>query len=303
MVSPTVDVIIPAFNISRHLPTALESVIAQSFEDWQIVVVDDGSTDRIDATMRPFQERLGARLTYVKQQNQGPSAARNTGIRHSSGELIALLDGDDVWLPHRLERSVACLQSRPEAGLSYGWITRIAESGELLGTWQGNGPFAEGKLASQIYMRKVELPCPTITLRRACLKELGLFDEQMRATEDRDLWLRIAQRYEIACIPEVLAYYRMGANSASANYDKMMKAQLHFLNKHFGEDGCGTAERQAALARVYRQRAEGFKAQRQPWQALFTSGRALATRPQDTETLRTTVSLALNLLRPDAKGK
>ena len=295
--TPTVDVIIPAYNISRHLPTALESVMLQTFQNWRIVVVDDGSTDGTEAVLKPFFDRLGTRLTYLKQRNQGPSAARNTGIRHTSGELIALLDGDDLWVPDRLEVSVACLVSRPAAGLSYGLITRMTETGEVLDTFAGNGAHAEGWLARQIYMRRVEFPCPTVTVRRACLEEIGLFDEAMRATEDRDLWLRLAQRYEIAFIPEVLAYYRTAASSASLNYDKMMKAQLHFVEKHFGEPGCGEQERQTALARIYRQRAEGFKANHQPWKALVTSGRALAARPTDRDSLRTVASLALNVLR------
>ena len=294
---PIVDVIIPAYNISRHLPAALESVMAQTYANWHIIVVDDGSNDGTEAAIRPYQDRLGERLAYYKQPNQGPSAARNTGIRQSSGELIAFLDGDDLWLPDRLAVSVACLERRPAAGLSYGLITRMTESGKLLDTFRGNGAGSEGKLASQIYMRRVEFPCPTVTVRRSCLQQVGLFDESMRATEDRDLWLRIAQRYEIAFIPEVLAYYRIASSSASLNYDKMMSAQLRFLEKHFGEPGCGPTERRMALARIYRQRAEGFKATRQPWKALVTSGRALATAPTDRDTLRTTASLALRLLR------
>lgn len=295
--TPTVDVIIPAYNISRHLPAALESVIAQTFQNWRIVVVDDGSTDQTEAVLKTFQERLGARLTYLKQANQGPSAARNTGIRHASGELIAFLDGDDLWVPERLADSVACLAANRAAGLSYGLVTRITEAGEVIGTFAGNGQHAAGRLASQIYMRRVEFPCPTVTVRRACLDVVGLFDEGMRATEDRDLWLRIAQRYEIAFVPKVLALYRTAASSASLNYDKMMRAQLHFIEKHFGEPGCGPAERQAALGRIYRQRAEGYKASREPWKALVTSGRALARCPTDTGSLRTAASLALDLLR------
>ena len=295
--TPTVDVIIPAYNICRHLPSALESVVAQTYGKWRIVVVDDGSAEETETVLKPFQERLGTQLAFYRQTNQGPSAARNTGIRHSSGELIAFLDGDDTWLPGRLAASVACLAKRPAAGLSYGLITRMTETGEVLDSFAGNGVYAEGKLASQIYMRKVEFPCPTVTVRRSCLEEVGLFDEAMRATEDRDLWLRIAQRYEVAFIPEVLAFYRTASSSASLDYDKMMRAQLGFLEKHFGEPACGAAERQAALARIYRQRAEGFKATRQPWKALVTSGRALVTSPTDRDTLRTTASLALNLLR------
>ena len=294
---PSVDVIIPAYNISRHLRAAIESVNAQSYRDWRIVVVDDGSTDDTQGVLRPLQEQLGSRLTYLKQPNAGPSAARNTGIRASSGELVAFLDGDDLWIPDRLAESVACLQSRPEAALSYGLVTRIAEDGRVIDTWAGNGKPNEGRIASQIYMRAVEFPSVTVTVRRAALTAVGLFDERMRATEDRDLWLRIAQQHEVAFIPKVLALYRVAASSASGNFDKMMAAQLHFIQKHYGEPGCGDAERRPALARVYRQRAEAYKAARQPWKALRMAGRALAVFPSDRETLRTAASTALSLFR------
>ncbi|MGI4830326.1 MAG: glycosyltransferase family 2 protein [Janthinobacterium lividum] len=300
--TPTVDVIIPAYNISRHLPTALESVINQTFQNWRIFVVDDGSSDGTEEVLRPFQDRLGARLVYTKQQNQGPSAARNTGIRQGSAGYIALLDGDDLWVPERLADSVDRLERTPAAGLSYGLVTRISETGGVIDTWRGNETPVEGKLASDVYMRRVEFPCPTITIRRTCLEEVGLFDEQMRATEDRDLWLRIAQIREVAFIPKVLAFYRTAASSASLNYEKMMNAQLHFVAKHFGEPGCGPKERQAAMARIYRQRAQGFKAEKQPWKAFVTSSRALATYPRDKDTMRTTVSLALNLLKTQRGG-
>lgn len=297
--TPTVDVIIPAYNISRHLPAALESVISQTFENWRIFLVDDGSTDNTDEVIAPFKQRLGSRLTYLKRENGGIAAARNTGIRNSAGQYIAILDGDDVWLPNRLAMSIACLEDRPEAGLSYGLITRIADDGSRLETFQGNSPLAEGKLASQIYMRTVELPCPTITFRRSCIEEVGLFDESMRAVEDRDLWLRIALRSEIAFIPEVIALYRMSANSVSRNYDKQLQAQLRFIDKHYGAAGCGPVQRRYARARAFKQRAEAFKASRQPWKALSAALRAVTTNPAERGNFRTAASLTWNLLRFD----
>src|ERR1700761_3498976 len=110
---PTVDVIIPGYNAAHFLPTAIDSVIAQSFEDWRIVLVDDGSKDDTAAVIAPYQARLGDKLKYVYQENRGLPAARNTAIRNSDSEFLALLDADDVWLPFRLEESLKSFAGRP----------------------------------------------------------------------------------------------------------------------------------------------------------------------------------------------
>ena len=100
---PKVDIIIPAYNAAKYLPAAIESVIAQTFEDWRIVLVDDGSTDNTAEVVAPYIDRLGPKLLYIKQANAGLPAARNAAIRNSSSEFLALLDADDVWLPDALE--------------------------------------------------------------------------------------------------------------------------------------------------------------------------------------------------------
>ena len=290
---PKVDVIIPAYNAVKYLPAAIESVMAQTFEDWRIVLVDDGSTDNTAEVVAPFIKQLGPRLKYIKQPNSGLPAARNAAIHSSYAEFLALLDADDVWLPFRLTESLMRFENRPRVGLAYGLISRINPEGIVIDTFAGNQQHAEGNIAPYIYMRKVELPCPTITFRRKCVDEVGLFDETMRATEDRDLWLRIALRYEVAFVPKVLAYYRTSPNSMSTDPDRMLKAQLQFIQKHYGAQGCGMQARQIALARVYKQRAEALLLREQPWAALMSSLRALALYPLDIDNARTAGSLLL----------
>jgi glycosyltransferase involved in cell wall biosynthesis len=291
----TVDVIIPAFNAAKYLPTAIESVISQTFGDWQILLVDDGSTDNTKEVVAPFLDRLGFRIRYIHQNNRGLPAARNTAIRASTSEFLALLDADDVWLPSRLEESLKVLVDRPQAGLAYGLTRTIDPEGRLYGTiWAGNSTNREGKIATHIYTRKVELPCPTITFRRQCIDEVGVFDEAMSATEDRDLWLRIAFRYEIAFVPKLLAYYRLSPNSMSADPQRMFQAQLHFINKHYGSEGCGLRSRRIALARAYKQRAEVLKNRGRSWASLSSALRAVTIYPLDMDNLRTASSLLLN---------
>ena len=298
----TVDVIIPAFNAAKYLPVALESVFSQTFDDWQILLVDDGSTDNTADVVAPFLDRFGSRIRYIKQDNRGLPAARNTAIRASTAEFLALLDADDQWLPCRLSDSLKALAERPQAGLAYGLVTHIDPDGRPGGTFEGNRRNAEGHIAPYIYMRKVELPCPTITFRRRCIDEVGIFDETMRATEDRDLWLRIALRYEVAFVPKVLAHYRVSPNSMSADSQRMLKAQLQFIRKHYGSEGCGLRSRQIAWARVYKQQAETLKGRNRPWDALKSSLRAVALYPLDMDNPRTAGSLLLNWVRSLAPG-
>lgn len=293
----TVDVIIPAFNAATYLPAALESVRSQTFEDWQIILADDGSTDDTAAVIAPFIERFGPRLRYIKQKNGGMSSARNAAIRASTSKFIALLDADDIWMPSRLADSMKALTEHPKAGISYGLITYIDSDGRVLATFEGNQRHAEGRIARYIYMREVELPCVTVTVRRSCIEEVGLFDETMRSTEDRDLWLRIALKHEVAFIPKVLAYYRTSPGSVSRNSQRMLEAQLQFIQKHYGSEGCGVLSRQISLARAYKQRADAMKIQKEPWAALKSALRAVAIYPLEPGNLRAVASLSINWLK------
>lgn len=287
----TVDVIIPAFNAARYLPLALESVSSQTFDDWHIVLVNDGSTDATDEVVAPFLERFGSKITYIKQKNRGLPASRNTAIRSSDSEFIALLDADDVWMPNRLTESVAVLKAQKDVGLTYGLVTLINPEGCTIETWSGNRGNAEGQIASQIYMRKIELPCPTVTFRRKCVDDIGFFDETMRATEDRDLWLRIALHYSVAFIPVILASYRVSPGSMSTDSRRMLESQLRFIHKHYGSRGCGILARQASVARAYKQQAEALRGQGQTTAALMIALKAAALYPVDPDNLRTAASV------------
>ncbi len=290
---PKVDVIIPAYNAAKYLPAAIESVVAQSFEDWRIVLIDDGSTDNTSEVVAPYIEQLGPKLLYIYQPNAGLPAARNTAIRSSSAELLALLDADDVWLPCRLAESVKSFENRPQVGLSYGLVLRVDAGGEVIDTFWGNRGRAEGRIATEIYTRKVQLPCPTMTFRRSCVDEVGLFDETMRATEDRDMWLRIALRYEVALVPKVIARYRIWLGSMSADPERMLRAQLQFIEKYYGSPGCGVVTRQIALSQVYKQYAIALGARQRPWTGLRSSLRAWLLNPLDFDNAKVTGSLLL----------
>jgi glycosyltransferase involved in cell wall biosynthesis len=291
---PRVDVIIPAYNAAKYVAAAIESVLAQTFSDWRVLVIDDGSTDETAEVVAPYVARLEGKIKYIKRINGGVSAARNTGILNSSAEFLAMLDADDIWLPCRLAESLKVIEARPEIGLTYGFISRIDQDGRLIDTWDRRQKHGEGRVAPYIYMKQIDLPTLTVTVRRKCIDEVGMFDESLRITEDRDLWFRISLRYEVALVPKVLAYYRVSPNSITTDPNKMLKAQLQFIDKHYGANGCGVLRRRMAMARVYKQRAEELGQRGEHGAALASSLKGLALYPLDISNIRTAVSLLLH---------
>ncbi len=294
---PTVDIITPAYNAAKFLPTAIESVITQTFQDWRILLIDDGSTDDTEAVVAPYIERLGSKLLYVKQPNGGLPAARNAAIRASSAEYLALLDADDIWLPSRLAESLKSFMNDPNVGLSYGFVSRIDQNGSIIDTFTNPQKHGQGWIAPYIYMRMVDLPCPTIMFRKRCVDVVGYFDETLKATEDRDLWLRIAIKFKVVLAPCLIAYYRTSPASMTTDPYRMLSAQLQFIKKHYGAPGCGWISRRVALARIYKQLAEALDGRGQRWGALKNSVRALALNPLDGRNARTAGSVLLRWTR------
>ena len=251
--NPRVSVIIPAYNAAVYLPYAIESVIAQTYDAWEIVLVDDGSTDGTLAVADGYRERLGDRLQYIHQENRGLPAARNTGIRAARGEYIALLDADDVWLPQRLERGVPALDADAQAGLVHARVMRINAEGALIGQLAVDPKTMSGWIARNIYTRRAHIVCPTVMFRRICLEKAGCFDESLRATEDRDLWFRIAQYYKIVFLDEVLAYYRLSPNSMTSDMERLVRAQRVFVAKHRRSGAASRLDEMQALGNIYRE--------------------------------------------------
>lgn len=279
-----VDILIPAFNASHFLRDTLESVLAQTEPDWRILLVDDGSTDGTRAWVERFQReneaRLLGRLTYIYQENRGLPAARNAGIRAGKSPLLALLDADDLWAPTRLEDSLRSLEGVPDVGLSYGGVSRFREVGTILDTYTVSDPGRNREqVAERLYTRAVSFPCPTVTFRRSCVKAVGMFDETMRATEDRDLWLRIAQRYGVVFVPKVLGLYRLSAASMSADLPRMLRSQLIFIEKHAGEPGCGARAQRKALAGAFVEQAIAYAARGEKEAARRFAAKAVWTAP------------------------
>jgi glycosyltransferase involved in cell wall biosynthesis len=277
---PRVSIVIPAYNAASYLNAALDSVLRQTFDGWEVILVDDGSTDNTSELVALRQEVFANRLKYIRQDNRGLPAARNTAVRHSASEFIALLDADDVWCEKRLERSVTALDSHPEAGLAHSPVYRIDAQGKIFeNPWRPPLKYLSGNIARHIYTRRAHILCPTVTFRRQCLERAGMFDETLRATEDRDLWFRIARDYPVVYIDEVLAYYRITPTAMSRDPNRMRTAQMQFLAKYRPQ--CGRIAEREALALMSRERGDALFKSGQLKDALSCYLGALARYPVD----------------------
>jgi glycosyltransferase involved in cell wall biosynthesis/GT2 family glycosyltransferase len=246
---PTVSVVIPTFNRATLVVEALRSVLCQTFRDYEIVVIDDGSTDSTRDVLAPSVE--DGKVRYVFQPNQGESAARNRGIRMARGKYITFLDSDDLYLPHKLERQVAYLDTHPEVALVHSGYSKFDDAGADLGYRDTS------RLSGRIYPRillewSVLMAVPTVMVRASVLAEVGGFDEAMRQAPDLDLWRRIAMRYPIAAIPEELCKVRQHAGSVSADKTSAARVFRKYLRKAFDEDPNLTATlRRRARSRMH----------------------------------------------------
>jgi len=210
---PRVSVVIPAFNAERYLRETLESVLAQTWRDFEVIVVDDGSTDGT----RSIAEGFGPPVRWVSQPNAGPSPARNRGIREATGELIAFLDADDLWLPEKLAEQVPLFDAEGRVGLVYCHAERIDAEGRPLPTAQAPKPV--GRVFEQFLFRN---HCPTsaVVVRSECFDRCGLFPEDMVWAEDWHLWLRIARHYHFAAVPRVLVRHRVHTAALTKQLEK-----------------------------------------------------------------------------------
>ncbi|HZB89950.1 MAG TPA: glycosyltransferase family 2 protein, partial [Stellaceae bacterium] len=197
---PLVSVVIPAYNRAAFLRRAIDSVLRQSFGDFEIIVVDDGSTDGTDAAVAEHADR---RLRLLRHEtNRGAAAARNTGIRAASGRLIAFLDSDDEWLPEKLARQVAAMQAAPTDVLltTTGYFMVRERSRELRERTPQSGDWRRALLDGCVLS-----PGSTAMVDRRAFDAHGFFDERLRRLEDWEWLLRYVSRHDLRVVPEPLA--------------------------------------------------------------------------------------------------
>jgi glycosyltransferase involved in cell wall biosynthesis len=224
-----VSVIIPAYNQGVYLGKAVQSVLDQTYPDFDIVIVDDGSTDDTADIARGFKDQ---RIRYIYQENRGLSAARNTGIQNSDGELLTFLDSDDLFFPDKLEVLVAELNHHPEVGFVAGQAVLIDENGNPLGE-VFNTPLPEDPARLLLWN---PLHVCSVMVRRLWIDRVGLFDERFRAYEDWDMWLRLARAgCPMRWTPHPVSMYRFHTHQMTQDRERMTTATFAVLAKVFSD--------------------------------------------------------------------
>jgi glycosyltransferase involved in cell wall biosynthesis len=230
---PKLSVIIPVYNAERSILETLHSVLAQTYRDFELLIVNDGSTDR---SIHLCQQLNDPRVRIIHQANRGLAGARNTGIRHAQGDYLAFLDSDDVWLPEKLEKHVQHLDQSPAVGVSFCRSSFIDDRSQPLGLFQM--PKLTGITPGYLFCRNPISNGSAVVIRRQVLEEIKFqanlygteedfyFDDTFRQSEDIECWLRIALQtsWQIEGIPDALTLYRVNTDGLSAN----VKTQLDY---------------------------------------------------------------------------
>lgn len=227
---PLVSVVIPCYNRDQYIRETIESVLNQTYNNIELIVVDDGSTDNSRDLLESFKGEMKL-LEHPGRVNKGQSAALNLGIKASRGKYISFLDSDDLFAPDKIEKQVEFLEKNPQYGLVYGNGHAINEEGELLYPFYGDD-HCEISDPNKILLDCYFLLPNNSLLKRDVLDASGLFDETLRAAQDHDQLIRIAEVTTVAYINEFLFYYRRHKNSISQRSAKLRwKNGYKILNK------------------------------------------------------------------------
>ena len=225
MKNANISIVIPAYNQAVYLPESVQSVLNQTVADFEVIIVDDGSTDNTREVALSFNDQ---RIYYIFQENAGLSAARNTGIRNASGDYLLFLDSDDLLMPNALELHLAAKARHPQAGLFVGGWVKINSSGSPLSEEQAPPQYID--FASLLTGNP--FPVHGAMIARNWLDRIGLFDESLRSVEDWDLWLRFCIKGGvISTFSHTVCMYRMHPAQMTRNPDRMHTATLAVLDK------------------------------------------------------------------------
>ncbi|MDE2119649.1 MAG: glycosyltransferase [Betaproteobacteria bacterium] len=233
MNSPLVSVVMPVYNGAKYVAAAIESALAQTYENLELIIVNDGSPDNSAAVIQPFL--ADRRVKYIEQPNEGVAGARNTALGLAGGEFIAFIDQDDLWMPDKLERQTAYLSTHPAVALVHGYQAYIDASGMHLENPKDWVAPLSGNCFSELFNRN-RIAVLTVLLRKGCLAEVGTFNKSLAGADDYELWLRLARRYRFGFIPEVLACYRIHGDNVSHDRFKMTLRELQSLESVLAAD-------------------------------------------------------------------
>jgi len=241
--TPLITVIVVNYNYARYLGECIDSVIAQTYPNLEIIVVDDGSTDNSLNVLQAY----GEKLRVLHQENKGVSAARNAGVFASRGEWIAFLDSDDTWQPEKVQKQSTYIQDSA-VGMVFCGVEFMDDSGQCLG-------YTRPLLDSDLLPQLVTFTSPTVAggstavVKSDCLRDLGGFDEKLSTAADLDMWTRIAAKHGIRAVNAPLVRYRRHSDSMQSNLGLFENDNYRFLTKVYSDPSC---------ARVHHLRRQSF---------------------------------------------
>ena len=219
-----VTVVIPTYNRPQYVCEAIDSVLNQTYTDFEIIVIDDGSVTDIGETVAHY----GSKIRFHKQPNGGLASARNAGLALATGDLIAFLDDDDRWLPHKLENQVNLFRQDPKIDGVYGTVTEFDDKADT----QRNHEFLGVSVDIHTILKQHFPPMQTLLVRTSVLKQLNGFALDLKGVEDWDLYLRLFASYKMAGIPEIMAEVRCHGDNMSKNIEESCLYSLKVLDKN-----------------------------------------------------------------------
>ena len=245
--TPNVSVVMAAKNYARFLPDAVESVLAQTLTDWELLVIDDGSTDDTPAACRPFL--ADRRVRYFRSDTLGQPRAKNLGIALSRGALVAFLDADDAWEPTKLEKQLALFAAKPDVGVVYSKRSLMDECGKPLAGFASSG-FQRGFVLPQMFTQNF-VCFSSVVVKREVFSRVGRFDPQWDLAIDYDLWLRVAKFYRFEFVDEELVRYRTGHGNLSKKLRDRVDTALSIMHRAESRYGAADAVETAVIADGY----------------------------------------------------
>ena len=253
--SPGVSIVTPTYNRARFIGQAVESVLAQTMPDWELLLVDDGSTDNTREVVEPYL--ADPRIHYFYQPNQGQSIARNNALEKARGDFIGFLDSDDLWCADKLEQQLALFENHPDVDIVHGDENMIDEQGQE--TSRENMRRYSGRITPQL-LADNSVSITTALVRRGCFDEMGGFQASHGVADDYDLWLRFSSRYRFHYEPGIVAAYRVMPDQISSDKRRRFAANEKIIKDFLDQYGSTLSlqERRWGLARFYCRSARYF---------------------------------------------
>jgi glycosyltransferase involved in cell wall biosynthesis len=231
---PLVSIITPVYNGEQFLLEAIESALAQTYQNFELLIVNDGSTDNSKAIITNYLNNT--KIRYFEQQNAGVAAARNLALRNANGKYIGFLDQDDLWLPDKLSTQIRFLETNPEIAFVHSRQSYIQADGTPIADYAKDWVSdLHGKCFIELFKRN-RIAVLTVLLRKDVIDEIGFFNETVSRVDDYELWLRICSKYPIGFQDEKLALYRCHDTNASHDHFKMEQAELTALETFYNQN-------------------------------------------------------------------